>query len=194
MSDTGVSKTKWPLWKRALRLLLSIFDPRAWAHLIKVVNFYNYSHVAEKRKAVIGSNARISPTVSFSNSENIVIGDNVNIGQNCCIWAGPGSAKITICDDALLAPNVMITAASYRFNEGRPVSQQPMSEADITIEEDCWIGYGAVILKGVTIGRSAVIGAGALVRSDVPEYAILAGNPSKIVGYRKQDNVVPGPM
>lgn len=60
----------------------------------------------------------------------------------------------------------MITAASYRFNEGQPVTRQPMDEADIVIGDDVWIGTRGIVLSG------AIIGAGALVREDVPPMAI----------------------
>jgi acetyltransferase-like isoleucine patch superfamily enzyme len=54
----------------------------------------------------------------------------------------------------------------------------------VAIEDDVWIGYGAVVYSGVTIGRGAVVAAGAVVTSAVPPYAIVGGNPAKIIGCR----------
>ena len=66
--------------------------------------------------------------------------------------------KNLLGDDVLLAPNIMITAANYRFNDGSPVTKQAMDERDVIIGDDVWIGYGAVVLAGVTIGDRAIIG------------------------------------
>jgi len=55
----------------------------------------------------------------------------------------------------------------------------------VTIEDDVWVGHGAAILKGVTIGTGAVVGAGAVVTKDVPPYAVVGGVPARILRYRK---------
>lgn len=178
MSEPKIHKQDRSLLQRALRLVGSTFDPRAWAHGFKVMNYYNYTHVQELRKARLGKSVRISPTVSFSNAQNITIGDRSRIGAGCSLWAGPGVGRIVIGEDALFGPNVMLTAASYRYNDGGPVTEQAMTEADIILGRDVWIGYGAVILPGTTIGDGAIIGANAVVRGAVPDHAIMSGNPA----------------
>ena len=181
-----VFKSKPTRRQRFFRLLKSVFDPRAIGHALKIVNYYNYTHVAELAKAQRGHDVQISPTVSFTNGQNVVLGDRARIGANVSIWAGNGSARIVIGPDVLIAPSVMITASNYRINEGAPVTDQAMKESDVTIGTDVWIGYGAVILPGVTIGDSAIIGAGAIVRNDVPECAIVSTTESHVIGYRFQ--------
>jgi acetyltransferase-like isoleucine patch superfamily enzyme len=170
---------------RILRLIASILDPRAIAHMIKVQNYYNYTHVAQLRRATLGRGVAISPTASFANAHNLVIGDHVHIGANCTLWAGHGTARILVGEHALFAPGVMITAANYRFNDGAPVSRQLMNEADVVIGRDVWLGYGCVVLPGVTVGDGAILGAGTVVREDVPPRAIVAGNPAAVVGHRR---------
>ena len=170
--------------QRAWRLLRSIFDPRAWLHLFKIVNYYNYSHVRPMRALTIGSDANISPDAVFSNPERISIGDRVRLGSRCHLWAGHRSGRITIGDDCLFGPEVMVTAASYRFNDGSPVTDQPMDEADVSIGNDVWLATRAVILPGVCIGDGAIIAAHAVVREDVAPGAIVAGNPARVVGQR----------
>ncbi len=172
--------------QRLLRLVAAALDPRAYAHGLKVLNYYNYTHVAELRHVTRKGVQRISPTASFANGRNITLGDRVNIGAYTSIWAGPGTARVVLGDDVLIGPSVMITAASYRYDDGAPVNEQAMDEADIIIGRDVWLGYGAVVLAGVTIGDGAVIGAGAVVRRDVPSFAIVAGSPAKIVGERRR--------
>ena len=58
------------------------------------------------------------------------------------------------------------------------------SKGDIVVGDDVWIGYGAIILSGVTIGQGAIIAAGSIVTKDVPPYAIVGGNPAKVIKYR----------
>ncbi|MEO1729302.1 MAG: acyltransferase [Pseudomonadota bacterium] len=89
-----------------------------------------------------------------------------------------------IGDDVLFGPDVLITAANYRFNDGSPVTDQVMDEADVIIGADVWAGARAILLPGVTIGDGAIIAAGSVVRQDVPPFAIVAGVPAKVVGTR----------
>lgn len=169
---------------RSVRALGSLVDPRAWFHLIKIVNYYNYAHVQPLRVARIGEASAISPDAVFSNAERIEIGERARIGSRCHIWAGPGTGRIQIGHDVLMGPEVLLTAASYDYNAGSPVTDQPMVEADILIGNDVWFATRAVVLPGARIGDGAVIAAGAVVKGDIPPFAIAAGSPAKIVGYR----------
>lgn len=170
--------------QRLMRLAASILDPRAWLHLLKLVNYYNYSHVAPLRQMALGGDASISPDAVFSNPSRISIGDRVRLGSRCHLWAGHTSGRIVIGDDVLFGPEVLVTAASYRFNDGSPVTDQAMDEADIVIGNDVWLATRAIVLPGVTIGDGAIIAAHALVRDDVPANAIMAGNPARPIGER----------
>lgn len=67
------------------------------------------------------------------------------------------------------------------FNQ---LPKHPLSKGDIIIGNDVWIGFGATVLSGVRVGNGAIIGAGAVVSSNVPDYAIVAGNPARIIRYR----------
>lgn len=183
--DSAVYKDQKSRPARLMRLLGGVLDPRAWAHLFKIVNYYNYTHVCPLREIEKGPGCAISPTVSFSNPRNIHLGARVRIGADCTIWGGPATGKVTLGDDVLLGPRVMMTAASYRFNEGSPVTDQPMKEADIVIGRDVWIATGAIILPGAVIGDGAVIGAHAIVRGQVPPYGIIASPLASHVGDRK---------
>lgn len=77
------------------------------------------------------------------------------------------------------------------FNlSGRKISGHPQSKGNIHIGNDVWIGRDAVILSGITIGDGAVIGTQAVVTRDVPPYAIVAGNPAKLIRMRFSDDVI----
>ncbi|MHC0055453.1 acyltransferase [Actibacterium sp. D379-3] len=170
---------------KLMRLILSALDPRAWIHAVRLVNYYNHTHVVPRRKLRFGPGAQISPNAAFSNPERIQAGRGLSLGARCTLWAGPSRGRIILGDDVLFGPEVMVTAANYRFNDGQPVTKQAMDEADVVIGNDVWIGTRAVILPGAVIGDGAVIGAGAVVTGAIPAMAIAVGMPARVVGQRR---------
>ena len=185
-NQMAVPKRSLSRFGKLLRMIGSAIDPRAYLHALRLINYYNYSHVAPRRKVRFGASPNVSPNAVFSNPDRIVIGDRVRIGARCHIWAGPSHGMIRIGDDVLFGPEVMITAASYRFHDGGPVTDQAMDEADIEIGSDVWLGTRAVVLHGARIGEGAIIGAGAVVRGAIPPYAIAVGAPARVVGMRER--------
>ena len=79
-----------------------------------------------------------------------------------------------------------MVASGHNFRKGTLIVNQGwnVDKRNIIIEDDVWIGANSVILPGITIEQGAVIGAGSVVTKDVPSYAIVAGNPAKIIKYR----------
>ncbi len=171
--------------QRALRLLASVLDPRAWIHLLKIVNYYNYSHVAPLREVSFAGARNVSPDAVFQNPSRIVIGERVRIGSRCHLWAGPRDGIIRMGDDVLLGPEVLITASTYRYDCGSPVTDQPMAEADVTLGNDVWLATRAVILPGTIIGDGSIVAAGAVVKGQFPAMSIIAGSPARQVGERR---------
>ncbi|WP_299153983.1 acyltransferase [uncultured Tateyamaria sp.] len=162
--------------------------------MLKILNFYNYSHVTPLRKVKQGRSISISPNVWFAEPERIEIGDNAHLGGRCMIWAGPTVAKIVIGADALFGPEVMITAASYRYNDGPCVTKQNMNEADVIIGRDVWLATRVVVLPGTTIGDGCIVAAGAVLSGTYPAMSIIAGAPAKVVSTRRiGDTDHPGP-
>jgi len=103
------------------------------------------------------------------------IGKNVFINFNCTFLDLGG---ITIEDDVLIGPNVSI------LSEGHPVSPEcrhSLVPKSIHIKKNAWIGAGATILQGVTIGENAIVAAGAVVSKDVPDNVIVGGIPAKFI-------------
>lgn len=162
----------------------SITDPRAWIGLLRLVHHYNYTHVEPRRSLTLGQDVGLSPSVSMTDAQRILIGDRSRVGDRCSLWAGPGWAPITIGRDTLLAPDVFVTAANYTFAPGVPPMNQPMQEAPVTIGDGVWIGTGVTIVAGVTIGDGAVIGAGAVVTRSVPANGVAVGSPARVVRMR----------
>lgn len=107
--------------------------------------------------------------------KNLCLGHNIYINMNCTMLDLGG---ITIEDDVLIAPNVSISS------EGHPIEPELRGHLfgkSVHISRGAWLGMGATILPGVTIGRHAVVAAGAVVTSDVPDNAIVAGIPARII-------------
>lgn len=130
-----------------------------------------------------GYNVHVQASVViFSPNKRIVIGNNVGIGQRCVI-----QTDLEVGSDVMLAAHVGIIgrdAHTYAI-PGVTMFAGPRGDRfSVVIEDDVWIGFGAIILSGVRIGRGAIVAAGAVVKSDVPPYAIVAGNPASVVKYR----------
>jgi len=92
--------------------------------------------------------------------------------------------SVEIGTDCMIGPSCFITDGDHGMSLGIPVGQQPMVTARVVLEEGVWLGAGVKVLKGVTIGRHAVVGAGAVVTRDIPENSISAGVPARVIGMR----------
>lgn len=109
----------------------------------------------------------------------------IQIGDNCLISEFNvlrGQGGITIGDNVYTAPLVQILAVNHVYDDPtRPIIEQGITAEGIVIENDAWIGAGAIILDGVTVGRGAVVGAGAVVANDVPAHTVVAGSPARVI-------------
>lgn len=130
-----------------------------------------------------GKNVHVqSSVVIFSPNKLCVMGNNVGIGHYCVL-----NCDVVIGNDVMLAAHVGLIARDAHRTDlvGVTMFESPRGDQyKIIIEDDVWIGYGAIVLSGVTIGRGAVVAAGAVVKEDVPPYAMVAGVPAKIVRQR----------
>jgi len=112
-------------------------------------------------------------------SGQIVIGDGVHIGEGTMITA---HSRVEIEDDAVIGPyNVIVDVDHVCEDRSRPIAKQGLDSRPIRIGRGAWISSHCVILKGVTIGRGAVLGAGTIVTHDVPDYAISVGAPARTI-------------
>lgn len=171
---------------RLLDFLRSVLDPRSYLGLLRLVHYYNYTHVAERRKLQLGEGVDLAPNVSFTNAERIRIGAGSNIGSRCHLWAGDHHGRIVLGRHTLLAPDVFITASDYRFDEGSPVIDQAKDERDVIVGDDVWLGAKVVVVAGVTIGDGCIVAAGAVVTRDLEPYSIAGGVPAKVLGQRER--------
>lgn len=111
----------------------------------------------------------------------ICIGSGSGLGVNCSVH-GP----LRIGDNVMMGPDVTILTQTHNIERTDiPMGQQGMRVAEVVIGNDVWIGMRVVIMPGVKVGNGAVIGAGAVVTKDVPDFAVVGGVPAKIIKYRK---------
>lgn len=122
----------------------------------------------------------IGPNLYIGNGKNVKIGSGCRINENVYL------EKVTVGNDVLIAPNVSILSRMHAFERmDIPISLQGYSQdRAVTISDDVWIGRNAVVLPGVIIGKGAIVGAGAVVTHSVPDFAIVAGVPAKILRFR----------
>jgi maltose O-acetyltransferase len=127
----------------------------------------------------IGKGSTIHMYCRFYNPKNILIGKDSIIGEFSVL---DGRDKLTIGNHVDIASEVMIYNSEHNINDKyfSPIL------APVTIDDYVFIGPRAIILAGVTIGKGAIIAAGAVVTKDVPPYAIVGGVPAKIIGERRE--------
>jgi acetyltransferase-like isoleucine patch superfamily enzyme len=114
--------------------------------------------------------------------EGLIIGNDTGISQYCFIGA---RGFIRIGNNVQFGPRVTVYAENHNFDEvSRPIREQGVRREGITIEDDCWLGTGCIILDGVIVGRGSVIAAGCVVTKSVPSYSVVAGVPGRVLRKR----------
>ncbi len=124
----------------------------------------------------------IDQYVTIQGGRFVQIGEYSAINAYTHIWGHNG---VQIGNRVMIASHTAIVSVTHDYT--RPDMRfAPAIGAPVVIEDDVWIGAHAVIMPGVTIGRGAVVGAGAVVRDDVPPFAIVAGIPARLIRYRPE--------
>ena len=152
-------------------------------------NSYHISRWIRKIRSAIacgcfdqhGININIERNADFGTGESITIGDNSGLGVNCNV-RGPRE----IGADVMMGPDVRIMTSKHDTSKTDiPMRLQgDLPKQKVTICDDVWIGARVIILPGITIGKGSIIGAGAVVTKDVPEFVIAAGVPARVIKSR----------
>ena len=135
-----------------------------WSSLMKEL-FYNQ----------IGENTIVNNGLTVVLPKNVTIGSGVSIMNGALMMAAGG---ITIEDKVLIAANVKLIT-----NNHDPYERDILTCRPILIKEGAWVGAGATILPGVTVGKYAIVGSDSVVTKDIPDYAIAVGTPAKVIKY-----------
>lgn len=153
-----------------------------------------------------GAGVTVSTNVGFRQAERVDIGDGVFFGEQAIIqgrhdgecrigagtWIGPqaflDARALTIGDNVGWGPGAKVLGSAHTGEPvDAPIIATPLEIKPVVVEDWADIGVNAVIMPGVTIGRGAIVGAGAVVTRDVPPMAKVAGVPARIIGYRSGD-------
>jgi acetyltransferase-like isoleucine patch superfamily enzyme len=162
----------------------------------KESNVFNFQSNPEK--ITCGKNTHIrGELLVFAYGGSISVGDYCYIGEGSRIWSGE---MVKIGNNVLISHNVnIIDTNSHELNEierhetykkiifeGHPSKKGSIETSQIVIENNVWISFNSIILKGVSIGEGSIIAAGSVVTKDVPPYTVVGGNPAVIIKYLRQ--------
>lgn len=148
------------------------------------------------RKGGIGKNVRFLGFPQMRFGDRVVIRDNVIIGGNGNLRIGSRTTinegviltsyqSIKIGSDCMIAPRVYILDVDHKYEtRDYPVSEQGYNASPVNIEDDVWIGAYSVILRGVRIGRGAIVSAHSVCTRDVPDFAVVGGVPARLIKMR----------
>ena len=120
-----------------------------------------------------GEGSRLAAPTSVVRGKNVKIGKNVVVQTNSLFMSAGG---ITIEDDVLVAANAQLIS-----NNHAPEEHQILTCKPVVLKRNCWIGAGATILPGVTVGENAIVGAGSVVTKDVEPNTVVGGIPAKLI-------------
>lgn len=171
------------MWTKKKKIFFALYKITAsWLTISQRSNFAKYMRVSWARKIVAscGINVNIERNAVFSSE--LSIGNNSGIGIDCELY-GP----VTIGNDVMMGPEVVIYTSGHRHDRTDiPMCEQGTSAVlPVKIGNDVWIGRRVMIMPGVTIGNGCIIGAGAVVTHNVPDFSIIGGVPASIIKHRK---------
>jgi UDP-2-acetamido-3-amino-2,3-dideoxy-glucuronate N-acetyltransferase len=132
---------------------------------------WHYSHF--QTGAIIGENCSVGQNVNIAN--NIRVGNNVKIQNNVSIYEGVELEDYVFCGPSMVFTNIKVPRSEFPQKGSKHYTKT-------LVKRSASIGANATIVCGVTIGEYAMIGSGAVVTKDVPAYALVVGNPGRIVG------------
>lgn len=134
----------------------------------------------------IGDDVHINQDCVLETAEGggISIGDGSRIQSRCQLSAYKGD--IVVGRHVQIAPNCAFYPYNHEARLGELIKHQRLkSRGPIVVQDDVWLGYGVIVLDGTTIGTGAIVGAGSVVTSSIPDNAIAVGNPARVIGYRE---------
>ncbi len=137
---------------------------------------------------VFGDNVRIGPYSTIIGPPPFDLGDGIRMGANSAADAYSfigGGGPVLIGDNVIMGEHVSFHPVNHRFDEVNiPIRDQGTIRKGITIEDDVWVGANVTFLDGAHVGRGSVIGAGSIVRGEIPPYSVAVGAPAKVVRSR----------
>jgi len=162
------------------------------------VRFHVPQRIFLGKRVFVGQYSYLDGQTSF-----LRLGDDVHLARFCTLRAGErgitvhdgvglnmrtfldGNGGVEIGPNTLLSPGVQVISGNHVFDDPAvPIKLQGTAYGKVSIGEDCWLGTNVIVVPGVTIGRGAIVGGGAVVTKDIPDLGIALGIPAKVVGWR----------
>jgi len=178
---------------------------RYYFRIIRKLLYFHYYNVTISQEFAEGKgcimkadNTSIIKFEGYAHIENYVIllslgnslislGRNIFIGDYSTIRCH-SDARVIIGDDTMLSQGVKLISTNHAYRgKNMLIKNQHVNDEKkgITIGNDCWIGAGAIVLPGVKIGNGVVVAASAVVTKDIPDYAVVVGNPARVISFRE---------
>lgn len=173
--------------------------------LIAILRNIKHFCVRSKNRMVSFRYGSLAPTaymrgkMTIWNKKNLFVGEDVFIDEGARIMntkarviikkkSGIAFGFTAITGGHLSIPGVFLKDITNEMKAKIDVDHE--MDKDIVIEEDVWIGANVTVLHGVTVGRGSIIGAGSVIRSNIPPYAIVTGNPAKVIGFKFTPGII----
>ncbi len=146
----------------------------------------------DNRGIVIGNGVFVGRnTILSCKNGDIVVEDRANLGFNCEIFS---ASRVRVGSDVLMAAYTYLVGGDHLYDRvDIPVLQQGRTARGIEVGAGAWLGAHVVVTDGSTIGRDAIIGAGAVVVGAIPEFAIAVGTPAKVIRDRRGEGAATSP-
>ena len=169
-------------------------------HILKKTSVYQYFSTKYKQRYWQSHNKHNNVLLKdICNYKNVVVG-NHSYGTVDAMFTN-NETKLYIGNFCSIAKNVLfITASEHGYNKlstfpfkvlvAGETKPEAYSKGDVVVKDDVWIGANAIILSGLTINQGAIVAAGSVVTKDVPPYAIVGGNPAKVIKYRFSESII----
>jgi maltose O-acetyltransferase len=154
-----------------------VADRDRCAELLRDYNARGDEAVLRELLGSLGPGSYIRPPFFCDYGYNLTLGDDVFMNFNCVVL---DVVPVTVGDRVQMASAVQLLAADHPLDPVERASGREFGRP-ITIEDDVWLGGGAIVCPGVTIGRASVIGAGSVVTKDIPPGVVAVGNPCRVI-------------
>lgn len=133
----------------------------------------------------LGKRCTIQANLRVGTPEKLFIGDDCNFGEDVFITAGGG---VRIGNFVGIGAGAKIWSVNHKYEDPDvPWLKQGWEYKEVIIEDDAWIGANAFVMPGVTVGKGAILSAGTILSKSIPPYSIAAGNPGRVIGWRKKE-------
>lgn len=144
-----------------------------------IIHRWDKYRLSRLKFGYFGKNVSVFAGFKFGHSENLILHDNIVLGENIFINAHGG---VEICSGTITGPDVMIFSVNHIYDSEDilPFAEE-LSLKPVKIEENCWIGARSFICPGVTIGEGSVVAAGSVVTKSFSACSVIGGNPARLI-------------